>query len=1135
MAGKEKAMATGRRPLEFAAAVAAAAEKTWRDGSMAEAVTPVTRELLSWWFAEPFTHRALNFHEGQRRAILDAIWLHEVAGARNVREAWERAAPELLEGEAGEAVAAELAKGKYGYPKYLAKMATGTGKTWVMHALLIWQYLNARAEGGGGNGRFTRHFLVVAPGLIVYERLLDAFCGRRTGNGEARDFGTGDIKAGEALFVPPAHRDAVYGFLRNSLVRKEEFGRKVTGDGVLAIMNWHAFLAEAGGEASGGEGAGEAGGADDDGKGILEDLLPARPGVAAGNALAALDAAFLRGGRLAFLERLPDLMLVNDEAHHLYGPDATDENVAVWQRGIDALARGKRFFMQLDFTATPYRASGAGKKRREDHFPHVVADFDLPSAIRAGLVKTIVIDQRKDFTGQLVKLDYNAVRDGRRVVALSAGQRLMLRAGLAKLRYLEGEFARIDPAKKPKMMVVCEDTGVTPFVEEFLRGEGLAEDDILTVDSNRQGEVTEAEWASLKGRLFDMDRHAKPRVVVSVLMLREGFDVNNICVIVPLRATNAQILLEQTLGRGVRLMWRGEEYRATKELARRQLLVEKTPPCAVLDFLYVIEHPAFADFYRSRIEEELVGIATGPDVAGGGIADLVRAELKPDWEKRDLFWPQILRESEELLPDGELPDAGLEPFTTYPLAKLREAFARPGEVFVGREMLVRTAFGEYRVHADLFDAKSYNGYLQGVVDAIARRFVRVGGKATRAMPALQVNLAQIAGAIDRFIRNGLFGEPFDPFRGSDWKILLCLNGIVTNHVVEQIGRLVYRIETGAVKSRALVRKIPFSSVAGFVVRRENALRLAKTIYTLTAFPAHGGGLERDFMVFLDRDGGVERFVKINEAKHTFARIAYLRADGLLGEYIPDFLVATADRMWLVETKAEKDRLDANVQAKRQAALEWCRAVNGLAPEDRMERRWGYLLVTDRDFAACVRGNGTFGDLCALAEITEAGLKGEFEFVFDNPPPAGENPAKAEGDPPMKPKRKTDAATPSRTPYEYRTLEEGAYPVLSIRAEYAEEIVLGTKREEYRSWKPRQLGPIALHACGQESFPRAPAGHILGIMDIVAVEGDDGDYAWVIGSYTPLEKPVRTRGFQGIWPSPMPLVPKKQPAWAIKSF
>ena len=89
------------------------------------------------------------------------------------------------------------------------------------------------------------------------------------------------------------------------------------------------------------------------------------------------------------------------------------------------------------------------------------------------------------------------------------------------------------------MLVVCEDTTVTPLVDEFMRTEGLADDDVLRVDSNRKGELKAEEWKVLRERLFDVDRHKAPRVIVSVLMLREGFDVNNICVIVPLRASAA--------------------------------------------------------------------------------------------------------------------------------------------------------------------------------------------------------------------------------------------------------------------------------------------------------------------------------------------------------------------------------------------------------------------------------------------------------------------------------------------------------------------------------------------------------------------------------------------------------------------
>lgn len=59
---------------------------------------------------------------------------------------------------------------------YAVKMATGTGKTWVMHALLIWQYLNASDNLNKNN--YSKNFLLVAPGLIVYNILLDAFLGK---------------------------------------------------------------------------------------------------------------------------------------------------------------------------------------------------------------------------------------------------------------------------------------------------------------------------------------------------------------------------------------------------------------------------------------------------------------------------------------------------------------------------------------------------------------------------------------------------------------------------------------------------------------------------------------------------------------------------------------------------------------------------------------------------------------------------------------------------------------------------------------------------------------------------------------------------------------------------------------------
>src|SRR5574344_1565650 len=175
-------------PLALSAALTARTQQLClglEDGAadLLELVTPTTAELLHWWFGQDMVDArggaagGLNFHAGQKQAILNAIVAHEVLGASSLQDLYEQAAPDaLLVGTR----LAEVSQAKHAHPKYCFKMATGTGKTWVLQALLIWQLLNkntALAEGLD-NPRFTRHFMVVAPGLIVYERLLDGFCGK---------------------------------------------------------------------------------------------------------------------------------------------------------------------------------------------------------------------------------------------------------------------------------------------------------------------------------------------------------------------------------------------------------------------------------------------------------------------------------------------------------------------------------------------------------------------------------------------------------------------------------------------------------------------------------------------------------------------------------------------------------------------------------------------------------------------------------------------------------------------------------------------------------------------------------------------------------------------------------------------
>lgn len=948
--------------LELAHRLTDVVNAAWKSGEMLEKVAPTTASLLNYWFGEGFCNeRARNFHEGQRQAILNIIYLHEVMGENCVMDAYQGIIPELMD----RADLAQLAKPKYQMPKYAVKMATGTGKTWVMHALIIWQMLNARHEDVE-SGRFTQKFLIVAPGLIVYDRLLDAFCGRKKRDEEYRDPQTNDYYMNQEVFIPERYRDEVFSFIQNNVVTKEDgIGRKTTGEGLIALTNWHLF-----------ENQMEEKEQDEDVDDsstvtpaeIISDLLPIRPGKSAGNDLGMLDRRALGGTELEYLAGLKDLMVINDEAHHIHEIKRNGETEEVeWQRGLNAISatKGTRF-IQVDFSATPFDTKGTGEKQVKLFFPHIIVDFDLPMAMKQGLVKLLLLDRRQELT-DLENLDYNAERDEQgKVVGLSEGQRMMLRAGLTKLNKLEEEFLKNDASKNPKMLIVCQDTTVSPFVEEFLKSEGLEEEDIVTIDSNKQGEVKDEEWQEIKKKLFDIDRYKSPKVVISVLMLREGFDVNNICVLVPLRSSQAPILLEQLVGRGLRLMWRESDYIDIKREDRLRVLKNHQPPRTYIDTLSIVEHPAFIKFYDDLQDQGLVAVDEGDVGVGGATGDILTVGLREDYGKYDFQWPVILHDSIDEFEDAEIDLEDLQPFTMYPLPLLRKFLAKEGETFVSQESLTKTTFGKYKVTANLFNASGYNEYLQKLLRVVTLRFENCR---RQGFPTIQINGAQTVQVMDWYIREKLFSAPFNPFQGNDWKILLAKDGIVTKHIVEQFAVAIYKMQNRLTTINAEVSHTDFSSLRAIKMRESYSMEVQKCIYPRLGYPSHGGGLEKAFIEFLDRDAEVERFLKINENGHSFAIIFYVRKDGLMATYHPDFIVATADKVYLIETKGDDKVDDVNVRQKQTATIEWIKKINALEPEDRMNRTWEYVLVGESVFYSLSGSGATITDICNMCKVS----------------------------------------------------------------------------------------------------------------------------------------------------------------------
>jgi len=958
-------------PLRLARELTNKVNDSWDNGEMFSKVSLITQDLLKFWFKEPHTEtRFVNFNQGQRQAIFNAIYLHEVLGIKTVKDIYENINPELLL----EIDVMELNKRKYEIPKYAIKMATGTGKTWVMHALLIWQYLNAKYELEKSD-KFTKNFLLVAPGIIVYDRLLDAYLGKEDINQE-RHFEESDFYKFKELFIPPQYRDDVFGFVQNSVAKKQEIGTKITGDGLIAVANWHLFLDKEEKEDINNSSL-------DDPSLIVKELRPISPGIAGGNTLDSLDANYLGGKEIDFLVGLPDLMVINDEAHHIHENKIYGEVKEVeWQRSLNKISENKgNKFIQIDFSATPYDVTGSGQKRVKHYFPHIIIDFDLKDAIRKGLVKIIAIDKRKEITD--LTLNYNAIREGNNVIGLSEGQKLMIRAGLNKLKILESNFINFTKDKNgvsnkhPKMLIMCEDTKVTPFVTEFLNEEGWSDEDVMRVDSDRKGDIPEAEWLELKQKLFNIDKHEKPKIIVSVLMLREGFDVSNICVIVPLRSTSAPILLEQTIGRGLRLMWREPEFIEIKQDNLKRLLVDKKEPNNYLDLLTIIEHSSFIQFYEDLLKEGLIGeIETDPRDRKEVLGDIIKVGLKNDYQKYNLYWPFIIKDSEEELISGDINIDKLEPFSAYHLENLQQFFKKDGESFVSEELTVKTRFGEYTVDANLFKSQSYNEYLEKILNVIINRMVKVGSRKVKSYPVMQINNLEVVKAIDKYIRIRLFNKSFDPFVDNNWKILLLKNGIVTQHIIKEIGRLVMDMQSNTITNEAVTEKRYFSEVADLRVRENYSLEIVKTIYERLPYPSNKGGFEKALMEYADSDSKVEAIMKINEYYHNFANIIYIRTDGFLSFYYPDFIIKTADNIYLVETKSDKDLNDPNVKQKQLATLDWIKRVNELKSEDRMDRKWEYVLLGETHFYGLKDNNASVDEIFQLAKINESKVFGK---------------------------------------------------------------------------------------------------------------------------------------------------------------
>jgi type III restriction enzyme len=575
--------------------------KVWRDAAYPN-TTRVSKELLHYWFLDPARENRLFF--AQREAIETAVWLNEVA---------EKSNP-------GQHILAELARAQVvgrdpadNLPRFAFKMATGTGKTVVMGALIAYHFCNRREYRA--DPRFADNFLLVAPGITIRDRLGVLRVEADNDASAIRDYYS------ERALVPHSQRQ---GF------------RSLNSH--LAIVNFQGFQPRTlqGNKRSPFDGKIRADGTKntdvtEDYAQVLKRILP----------------NFKAGARL---------LVLNDEAHHCYLPKADDVGIkaegedteeenkraAVWFTGLREIARRFKLRAVYDLSATPYFLTGSGYKPYS-LFPWTVSDFGLTEAIESGLVKIPYLPTRDDTDkiGEPVLRNlYAAIKDElpragqrtQRARAVEKGAPLReappripdtLQAALDQFyRHYDADFRRggqlAFETTPPVFIVVCNNTSVSKEVFKFIAGyeqpaaddttpadvvEGrydlfsnydkqtrkpLARPATLLIDSDaleNSGQIDESfrrvfapefaqfkrDYARLHGsgaasEISDAEilrevvntvgkrgtLGAYVRCVVSVSMLTEGWDANTVTHIVGIRAFNSQLLCEQVAGRALR-------------------------------------------------------------------------------------------------------------------------------------------------------------------------------------------------------------------------------------------------------------------------------------------------------------------------------------------------------------------------------------------------------------------------------------------------------------------------------------------------------------------------------------------------------------------------------------------------------
>lgn len=826
---KQKDLFNIQEQLSTAACVPAIREavKGWRANKY-KGITETTKELLNFWFhTDHVLHNGqiFRYHLAQREAIETLIYIFEIKKIRNRKD--------LLESFAF--TTKDLRLPPYDdFARYCIKMATGSGKTKVMAMAIVWQFANAIRED---ETQFAKNFLVLAPNVIVFDRLRS-------------DFESGKIFRTDPL-IPKHYQwwwEMEY-YMRGDTER-------TNSQGALYLSNIQQFY-ERGTRSA------------DKETDVMTAMLGSQP-PATKTEISDFDE------RIAKREGL--LMVLNDEAHHTHDEDSE------WNKFIRRLHTDRPLASQLDFSATPRYSKGS-------LFAWTVFDYPLKQAILDRIVKRPIkgISKIDEAKSNIASVRYKG----------------FLTAGVERWKEYNEQLEPLK--KKPILFIMMNNTEEADEVGDWLRTKFPGEfggDKTLVIHTDNSGEVSKKDLDIARKIARDVDDDKSPvNAIISVLMLREGWDVQNVTVVVGLRpyTAKANILPEQTIGRGLRLMFRNMVETFTE---RVDIIGNK----AFMEFVEDLEKLEDLKFDTFQIGKDKLKILTVQPVEEKKDFDISIPDISP-----------ILGRKKSLA--EEIGDIDVMKFNINKLPlKGKEVEDAKTFIYEGRDILTdeKLLEREYKIPPAQTAEEVIGYYARRITENIK----------------LPSQFAVLAPKVREFFERKAFGKTVDL---SDKDIIPAISSNVASYVViKEFEKALREIVIEHKEPQLLSAKRFLSSTTPFPTSKK-ILEAKKTIFNYTPCD---NDFEYNFAKFIDKADDIKAFAKLPE-QFGFC-IQYTDTLANIRNYYPDFVAVAQDgTKWIIETKG---REDIEVRLKDNAAINWCGSASSLTKDN-----WNYLKVPQKEF------------------------------------------------------------------------------------------------------------------------------------------------------------------------------------------